>query len=177
MIRSYARPYAKAIVEVTESIDQTRSVFDELKKFEQVRRASRPLQEAMGNPAVTLDDRIAISETIAGRLELGALPKRILEVLIRNHRINQLGAVLEALEQMIHDEAGISVAKVRAAHDLDEGQKAELQRALEQRFGGKVELQVTTDPHLLGGFVAQLGSEIYDASVRGRIENLRETLV
>ncbi|MDX1584720.1 MAG: ATP synthase F1 subunit delta [Thermoanaerobaculia bacterium] len=177
MIRSYAKPYAKAILEVTESIDQARSVHAELETFESVRRDSEQLQDSMENPAVGVDDRVAIAGTIAGTLELGALATRILEVLIRNHRINQLGAILDALEQMIHEEAGISVAKVRVAHELDESQREELRRALEQRFGGKVELEVTTDADLLGGFVAQLGSEIYDASVRGRIENLRETLV
>ena len=177
MIRSYARPYAKAILEVTQSSDQGRAIHAELARFEKVRKSSQQLQEAMENPGVALDDRIGISASIATRLEIGDLGKRILEVLIRNHRINQLGAVLEALEQMINDEAGISVAKVRAAHELDETQRGELRRALEQRFGTKVELEVSTDPHLLGGFVAQLGSEIYDASVRGRIENLRESLV
>lgn len=177
MIRSYARPYAKAILEVTESAERARSIHAELAGFEKVRKSSQQLHDAMENPAVALDARIGISGSIATRLEISDLGKRILEVLIRNHRINQLGAILDALEHMIHEEAGISVAKVRAAHELDETQRSELRRALEQRFGKKVELDVSTDPNLLGGFVAQLGSEIYDASVRGRIENLRESLV
>ena len=177
MIRGYARPYAKAIFEVAESPAQARSLHDELSGFEEVRRSSRPLQDSMQNPAVSVDARLGIVRAIGGKLGLTALAVRILEVLTRNHRINQLGSVLEALAQMINDEAGISVAKVRAAHDLDDAQRAELRSALEERFGKTIELQVSTDPDLLGGFVAQIGSEIYDASVRGRIENLRESLV
>lgn len=176
MIRSYARPYAKAILEVVESIDQARSISRELRQFEGALGKSEQLREAMTNPAVALDDRIVIAKTIGGKLELGDLPARILEVLIRNHRINQLGSVLDALDHMVNEEAGVSVAKVRSAHALDEQQQTELKRALEQRFNRKVELEVSTDPNLLGGFVAQLGSEIYDASVRGRIESLRESL-
>lgn len=177
MIRSYARPYAKAILEVVESSAQARSLHQELSGFESVRSGSRPLHDAMENPAVGMEARIGIVGKLGGRLELSALATRILEVLTRNHRINQLGSVLEALEQMINDEAGIAVAKVRAAHQLDDGQRAELQAALEERFGKKIQLELSTDPELLGGFVAQIGSEIYDASVRGRIGNLRESLV
>lgn len=177
MIRSYARPYAKAILEVAESAAQARTFHEELSRFEKVRRSSQPLEDAMENPAVGVEARLGIVREVAGRLELSELALRILEVLTRNHRINQLGAVLDALEQMVNDEAGISVAKVRAAHELDETQRAELRTALEERFQKTIQLEVSTDPELLGGFVAQIGSEIYDASIRGRIENLRESLV
>lgn len=177
MIRSYARPYARAILEVAESPAQARSFHEELKRFDDVRRDSQPLRDAMENPAVSNDARIGIVREIGSRLKLSELSMRILEVLTRNHRINQLGGVLDALEQMVNDEAGIAVAKVRAAHELDETQRTELRTALEQRFQKKIQLEVSTDPELLGGFVAQIGSEIYDASVRGRIENLRESLV
>jgi F-type H+-transporting ATPase subunit delta len=176
MIRSYARPYAKAVMEVAEGPERARQVLAELERFDEARRSSQPLRDAMENPAVALEQRLGITGEIARRLELGDLTIRVLEVLVRNRRINQLGAVVDALRMMIHDAAGISVAKVRAAHELDEAQSEELRRALEARFGGKVELEVSTDANLLGGFVAQLGSEIYDASVRGRIESLRETL-
>lgn len=177
MIRSYARPYAKAILEVSDSPAQARGLHRELAEFEEVRRGSEQLQNAMENPAVSVDDRIGIAGKIAARLGTSPLATKILEVLIRNHRINQLGAVAEALDHLINEQAGVTVARVRAAHALDAAQTDKLRTALEQRFGKKIELEVTTDPNLLGGFVAQLGSEIYDASVRGRIENLRETLV
>lgn len=177
MIRGYARPYAKAILEVVTSPEQARTVSADLARFETTRRSSQPLADSMENPAVGMEARLGIIRELSGRLELSPLAGKILEVLTRNHRINQLGSVLEALNQMINDEAGISVARVRAAHALDEAQKNELRSALEQRFGKKIELEISTDPELIGGFVAQIGSEIYDASVRGRIDNLRESLV
>jgi uncharacterized membrane protein required for colicin V production len=42
--------------------------------------------------------------------------------------------------------------------------------------GKRVEVRVTTDPALLGGFVARIGSEVYDASVSGKIHKFRESL-
>ncbi len=88
--------------------------------------------------------------------------------------MNQLGEILEALRQMVNDALGVSVAQVRSAMELDEREKSELQTTLEQRFGEKIDLELQTDPDLLGGFVAQIGSEVYDASVRGRLNKLRE---
>ena len=53
---------------------------------------------------------------------------------------------------------------------------AELRRTLEKRFGQRVEVEITTDPRLLGGFVAKVGSEVYDASVIGKIDKFRGSL-
>jgi F-type H+-transporting ATPase subunit delta len=47
---------------------------------------------------------------------------------------------------------------------------------LEKKVGAKVDLDVTIDPALIGGFVAKIGSEVYDASVAGKIEKFRESL-
>jgi F-type H+-transporting ATPase subunit delta len=68
------------------------------------------------------------------------------------------------------------VAEVKTAHNLNETEKAELRKTLETRVGKKVELRLATDPSLLGGFVAKLGSEIWDASVVGKIHKFRASL-
>ena len=99
-----------------------------------------------------------------------------LEVLIRNHRINDLGGIVEALASYIREATNTVAADVRTAHVLSDAERAELQSTLERKFGRKVELGLTTDPALLGGFVAKVGSEIYDASVVGKIERFRESL-
>ena len=47
---------------------------------------------------------------------------------------------------------------------------------LEKKVGAKVDIDITVDPELIGGFVAKIGSEVYDASVSGKIEKFRESL-
>ena len=59
---------------------------------------------------------------------------------------------------------------------LSDEDRAELQRTLEKKAGRKVEMVLTTDPTLIGGFVAKIGSEVYDASVLGKIDKFRESL-
>jgi F-type H+-transporting ATPase subunit delta len=101
---------------------------------------------------------------------------KVLGVLIQNHRINQLGAIVEALTAMVNKALNIVVADVRSAHRLDSRETAELQAMLERKAGKRIEMHLTTDPELLGGFVARLGSEIFDASVAGKIQKFRTSL-
>jgi len=177
MIRRFARPYARAIMDVAKTPQAAAAVRDELARFEQARAGARDLQELYANPGFDAETKLKITRTIAGKLGIGDLSSRVLEVLIRNHRVNNLGSIVEALAEMIRNATGTLAAEVRAAHHLTPDEEAALARTLEQKFGSKIEVTVITDPALLGGFVAKVGSEVFDASVAGKINRFRESLM
>ena len=177
MIRRFARPYARAIMDVAKTPQVAAGVRDELATFEQARAGARDLQELYANPGFDLETKLKVTRTISQRLGTGELSGRVLEVLIRNHRINNLGSIVEALAELIRQATGTLAADVRAAHQLTPDEQASLARTLEAKFGSKVEVTVTTDPTLLGGFVAKVGSEVFDASVAGKINRFRESLM
>ena len=176
MIRRFARPYARAIIDVAGSPQKANNIRAELSRFEQARHSSPELRDMYANPGIDLDAKFKVTHTIAGRLGLSDLTGKVLEVLIRNHRINDLGAIAEALAEYVNEELGIAVAEVRAAGKLTEQEVAELRKALEKKVGKRVEVRVTTDDTLLAGFVAKVGSEVYDASVIGKIQRFRSEL-
>jgi F-type H+-transporting ATPase subunit delta len=176
MIRRFARPYARAIMDVAGSTAAAQSLREELTRFAAARRGSTDLQELYANPGIEHDVKMKVTRAIAGKLSLSDLGVKVLEVLIRNHRINDLDAIVEGVATYIRQATDTVAAHVRAAHALSAAERAELQATLERKFGRKVELELTTDPSLLGGFVARVGSEVYDASVTGRIERFRESL-
>jgi F-type H+-transporting ATPase subunit delta len=176
MIRRFARPYARAIMDVTGTPEKAAAILAELERFEEMRRSAPDLRELYANPGFDAPAKIAITAKIAGRSGLSELSQRVLDVLIRNHRINDLGSINAALSAYVNEAMGVMVAEVRSAHALSKEEVAELQKTLEKRVGKRVQARVTTDPSLLGGFVARLGSEIYDASVSGKIEKFRESL-
>jgi F-type H+-transporting ATPase subunit delta len=148
----------------------------QLEQFDAARRSSTELQELYSNPGFETHVKLKITEQIANRLALQPLALKVLEVLIRNHRINNLTSIIEALAAYINRALNIEVADVKTAHVLGKDEQAELQTTLEKKLGKKVELRLTTDSNLLGGFVAQVGSEIWDASVAGKINKFRESL-
>ena len=176
MIRRFARPYARAIIDVAGSAQRANTIRAELNRFEQARRQSVELQEVFANPGIEMAAKFKIAHAIASRLGLSDLTGKVLEVLIRNHRVNALVSVVDALEAMINDQLNVAIADVRSAHKLNEQEIAQLRKTLEQKFGKRVEVRVETDPALLGGFVAQIGSEIFDASVVGKIHKFRDQL-
>jgi F-type H+-transporting ATPase subunit delta len=176
MIRRFARPYARAIIDVVGSPAAAQDVRQELEAFEAARRGATELQEFYANPGFDHAVKMNVTNAIAKKLGMSDLAIKVLEVLIRNHRINYLGGIVEALASYIREATNTVAADVRTAHVLSDAERAELQSTLERKFGRKVELGLTTDPALLGGFVAKVGSEIYDASVVGKIERFRESL-
>ena len=176
MIRKFARPYARAIIDVAGSPQKANNVRAELARFQQVLETGNDLRELYRNPGIDNDSKFKITHTIASKLGLSELAGKALEVLIANHRINDIGGVIEALAQYINQELGIAVADVRSAGKLSEPEVADLRKALEKKVGKRVEVRVTTDPTLLGGFVAKIGSEVYDASIVGKIHKFKEKL-
>jgi len=177
MIRRFARPYARAIMDIAKTPQAAAAVRDELARFEQVRAGAKDLQAVYANPGIEADAKLKITRTVAQKLSMGELSSRVLEILIQNHRVNDLGSIVEALAEMIRTATGTLAAEVRAAHRLTDDERAALARTLEQKFGRRVEVTVTTDPTLLGGFIAKVGSEVYDASVAGKIHRFRESLM
>ena len=173
MIRRFARPYAKAIMDVVGTPAAAQAIHDELARFETARSGSNELETLFANPAVEGKVKKAVAAAVGAKLGFGDLALRTIDVLIANDRINDLGAILEALGAMIHDSTNTVVARVRVAHVLGDGERAELKRALEARLGRTVALELELDSTLLGGFVAEVGSEVYDASVLARIQKIR----
>lgn len=173
MIGRFSRPYAKAFMEIVPSAEEAQKYHAELTSFDKARKSSPELAAIMGNPGVALETKQRIVAQIADRLKLSDLSRRILDVVVQNQRINQLGVILHAWREMINKQLGVAVARVRAAHELSSEEREQLRAALQQKTGKKVDLEITTDPTLLGGFVAQVGSEVYDASIVGQIQRFQ----
>ena len=176
MIRRFARPYARAVMEVAQSPEEAAQLRDELTTFEQVRKSSTDLQEMYANPGIDFDSKNKVTGAIAKRLGLSELAVRLLDVLIRNRRINDLSDIIAGLATMIREATGTVAAEVRSASKLSSKEEADLRAMLERKVGAKVDVDITVDASLIGGFVAKIGSEVYDASVSGKIEKFRESL-
>ena len=176
MIRRFARPYAKAIMEVAGSPQKASELRGELMRFDAALKTSPELRDVYANPGFSHETKKSISGSIARKLKLSELATRLIDVLVHNNRINDLSAILEAVAASVNDALGVAVAEVRTAKSLSPDEMTKLADVLGRKVGRKVELDVVTDPKLLGGFVARIGSEVYDASVIGKINKFRETL-
>lgn len=176
MIRRFARPYARAIMDAAGSPAKANELRGEMMSLAGALRRSQELRDFYANPAVELASKITVTQQLARKAKLSELATKVAEVLVRNHRINDLDAVLAALASYVNNALGVAVAEVRSAKSLGPDEIRELADTLSKRVGKKVELDIRTDPKLLGGFVVKIGSEIWDASVAGKINKFRESL-
>lgn len=175
MIRRFARPYARAIMDAAGSPQKANELRGELLRFADARRKSAELRELYANP-VDEATKLEITRQLARKMKASDLATRTLEVLVRHHRINDIDAVLEALAAYVNAALGVAIAHVRSAKSLGADEIQQLADTLSRKVGKKVELDIRTDPSLLGGFVVKIGSEIWDASVAGKINKFRESL-
>ena len=176
MIRRFARPYARAIMDVAGSPAKANELRGELMRFADSVRGSADLREFYANPAVDESAKINVTQTLARKMKFSDLGGRTLEVLVRHHRINDVDAIVAALTAYVNKALGVAVAEVRTARSLGPDEIRDLADTLSKKVGKKVELDIRTDPKLLGGFVVKIGSEIWDASVAGKINKFRASL-
>ncbi len=176
MVRRFARPYARAIIDVAGSAEKANAIRGELMRFDAALRSSEELRDLYANPAHSVETKLAITERLASKMKMSEMAAKVLEVLARNQRMNDLTAILAALAAYVNQALGVAVAEVRSAKSLTPDEMSQLAAVLGKKTGKKVELDVRTDPTLIGGFIAKIGSEIFDASVSGKIEKFRESL-
>jgi F-type H+-transporting ATPase subunit delta len=172
--------YARALVDVVTSgagvKGDPRLIGTQLKEFDQMLRSNGELQTLFTTPAVSAAKKRAVLASITPKLNFEEGTGNFLKVILEHERMPQLGDIAEAYELLLNERLGVVVVEVRSARPLQEAEKQELAEALRKRTGKEVRMNLSLDASLIGGVVAQVGSTIYDGSVRGQLERLRAEL-
>jgi len=175
---SFASRYARAFADVVfEAKLDAKGVQRQLADFAAAWHESRELREFFLDPSFSVEDRVAFLDKLNAKLKMAHQTRNFIAVLIRHDRIAGLDDVLAEFRREVNQRLGISEAKIVSARKLDEPERRELEKQIGNLTGGTVEGQYEEDSSLLGGAVVQVGSTVYDGSVRGRLDRLREELI
>ena len=109
--------------------------------------------------------------------DLPSLPLNLARLLVQKNRTALAPDIAAAFRELTEEQRGITRAHARTAVPMSEAEIAELARRLQEQTGHEVILDVEVDPSVLGGLVVQIGDKLIDASVRSRLEAMRESLV
>ena len=169
----YARAFADVIFE--EKLD-AKAIRRQLDDFAAAWHESRELREFFLDPSFPIEQRVELLDKLNAKLKMAPQTRNFIAILIRNDRIAGLDDVLREFRREINQRLGISEAKVISARKLDDQERKDLEKQIAALTGGTVEAQFEEDKSLLGGAVVQVGSTVYDGSVRGRLDRLREEL-
>jgi len=111
------------------------------------------------------------------KLKLQKELRNLLAVLIKNDRIGEVSEVAAAYRAEMQERQGIRQVEIVTAHELNEKTRSGLVAGVGKLAGARIEARFTLDQSILGGAVVRIGSTVYDGSVRGRLERLKEALV
>jgi F-type H+-transporting ATPase subunit delta len=129
------------------------------------------------NPTMAGERRKRLLKEIFQALNLDRRPANFIGILVDRDRLPILEEIIEAYQKLLDERLGIIRARVTAAYSMNHLEQKELTARLEQATGKQIRMEVAVDPSLIGGVVAQLGSTIYDGSVRQRLEAFKARLV
>jgi F-type H+-transporting ATPase subunit delta len=169
-----ARRYAEAAFELA-SGDGTHDRWDsDLREAVQI-LADERVARVVDNPAIPLVDREAVLEKLLGR-RLSRPAFNLVRLLGRRGRLDALPSVAAHFGRLLDESRGIVAATVSSAAPLDKDEEAAIRARVEAMTGREVRLTTAVDPELIGGLVVRVGDQWIDASVRGRLERLRNQL-
>jgi F-type H+-transporting ATPase subunit delta len=174
MSARFTRPYADALVQTADAGFDYDAFLAAGAAVAGALERSRDLRAVLANPAVSLPVREKIVAEIAKRAGMPELGLRWLALLVRKHRILQLEEALSGVREALDERDRVVRARVTAAETLDERGRERIVAALSRRVGATVRATFDVDERLLAGFVARVGSKIFDASALRAVEKFKE---
>lgn len=177
MLSVVAARYARALVEVVAGAkaDPT-EILRQLREVEQIIAGSPSLRHALSSPAVAPSRKRAVMRRLLEPLGLDTRVRNFVYVVIDHRRAAEFASMVEAFEQLLDERMGLVPAEIRSARDLAPAQRAAVEALVSRLAGRTAKVKFLTDPALIAGIVARVGSTVYDGSVRGHLERLRSKL-
>lgn len=176
MSMAVASRYARALADALGPQGDFGAMQKELEDFAGVWRESEELREALVSPTIPVEQKRSVLDTLIHKLGLSVTAGNFLRVLLVNYRMPLLEEVLKAFQKVADDRLGIVEVQVLYAQDLTPGEKEALREKFAELTGKRVEMKFRREEKLLGGIQARVGSKVYDGSVQGYLERLREQL-
>ena len=129
----------------------------------------------VGSPAVPLSQRQGIVQQLLGpRISPQSL--RLVTLLVERGKVDGLPSVSENYNRLLNAHRGVVEATVTSAVPLTADETAAIRTRVEAMAGSAVELRTEVNPDLIGGLTIQVRDRLLDASIRGRLERLRDQL-
>ncbi len=168
--------YAAALADVALDQKNAEQVRGDLNSFAEALASSADLRNVLLSPAISREAKQKAIERLAAAMGLAPAVRNFVYLLIDHRRTEMLGEIQRAFESELSARLGIAEAEVTSAQTLSGPEREQLTAALAQHTGKKIQARFREDESLVGGAVVQVGSTVYDGSVREQLIRLRAQL-
>ena len=168
--------YAKALFSLAQDDHRHREVRTEIESLRDLFNGTREIREALLTPAHPASERKAALNGIAAHASISPVVKNFVSYLIDQRRLINFNDIVESYGELADQAEGMVTAEIVSASPLDDRRKDRLRRALSERTGQEVRLEIEVDSSLIGGVIAKVGDLVFDGSLRTQLGQLRATL-
>jgi F-type H+-transporting ATPase subunit delta len=176
MLSSVAMKYARALVEIAAEKDEKGEVYLQVRALGNLLETHSELRETLLSPVVSFASKRKIIEALAVRIPLGDSVRNFTLLILKNGRMKHFPRFVSAVRDVLDELEGVVRAGVYSTHTVADEVKPQLRKAVRDLTGKEVRLDFHEDSELLGGLKLQIGSEIYDGSIRAQLDRIQKTL-
>ena len=177
MIRIIAKRYAKALVQLAEEKKTVEKTQADLAAFVAAVDALPALQKLLASPVFTPENKKAVIKELAAKLSMDKVTQRFVEHLAETGRIRYIQDVFEAFREILAERTNRAMAKLTTATAISAADLAGIKKKLETLTGKQVDIDSQVDVSLIGGVKAQIGSTVYDGSIKNQLTKMRNQLM
>lgn len=170
-----ARPYARAAFEAAQADNQVSAWLDVLTDLAQLVEQPQ-LQHYVNNPKVSAEDVLALFVDILGD-RLNQQQQMFIQILCESRQVLLLPDIANLYTKAALSADSTITVNVCSALELSDAQKTKLNQALQKRLNQNVELHYQLDPEIIGGMIIRTDEWVMDGSVKGKLSQLKRTLV
>lgn len=175
---AFAAKYARALLDVLEgSHADVEAAERELGDFAAAWEESHELRNVYIDPSIQPETKLALLDKLNTRLGMSKVVRNFIAVIVNHERMENFEAIWAEFRTMVRGDLHIAKVEWTTARSLSAEEQQAVEARLAEMTGGRVEANFKEDPALLGGARLQIGSTVYDGSVRGRLDQIREALV
>ena len=168
--------YARALADVALQQGEDAAVARDLETYAEILRQVPALLDAFDSPAIGREAKEGVISGLLARYPVSQTARNFLRTLLDHHRIRYFAEICGCYTRTVNERKGIVAAQVTSAVPLGPAEMDVLQASLARATGDRVTMALNTDPDLLAGVIVQIGSTIYDGSIRTQLEEMRRRL-
>jgi len=172
LIKRYAEGLAAAL-KTEEEYDAVRR---DVAEFAGLLESREDLRNALCRPLLAAAEKNRIVDELLEKLFYRAKTRRLIDLLVRHGRLEILPEIARSLPALWKEKLGIVPFEVRSAVPLRDAQKTALETRLREIERSGVSCSYTVDPGIIGGLSVRKGNLIYDVSLKGQLERLKERI-
>jgi F-type H+-transporting ATPase subunit delta len=177
-VASSAPRYARAFAEVADSVRlDSDAAEQQMRDFADALNTSRELREFLDNPAVEAARKLKVLDALAPRIGMYPQVRNFIAVILDHRRLGEFNDIIHEYRRISDERAGITEAHITSARPLDAIARTQLEGQISKLAGGPIRASYAEDPALLGGAVVEIGSTVYDGSIKAQLDQLKNRLV